>query len=101
MTHDVVYGFLPEGVQKHGETKLFTDRTAPKALTNEHATKESVWGLICVETGSLDYQVLGEEHQAVSLTAGQAAVVKPAILHRVQPGPESSFKVEFYSEPSS
>jgi len=91
------YGTLPPDVSKHGETKVFTKETVPDALTEEHRTKSGVWGLICVEAGTLNYEILGDEHRVIPLTAGEKAVVFPTIPHRVHPGPDAAFKVEFYS----
>ena len=100
MMAKTVYGALPSNVRKHGETKIFTAETVPDALTQEHYTKEGVWGLICVETGTLQYEILDDEKNNIQLSAGETAVVMPRSPHRVTPGSAVSFKVEFYSKPS-
>ena len=101
MTVPPSYGTLPANVSKHGETHIFTAQTVPKKLTQEHRTKDGVWGLICVDAGSLDYEILGSSPRTLPLCAGDKAILKPQEPHKVRPAADASFKVEFYSRSKS
>lgn len=86
---------LPPGLAFRRRTPSFTAETVPDALTRDHSTKPGVWGLIHVESGNLRYTVPSEEH-AVSLTAGDTAVVLPEVQHHVTPVGDVTFYVEFW-----
>lgn len=47
-------------------------------------------------SGTLEYEILGEDQRITSLSEGETAVVAPTVAHRVHPGPEAAFKVVFY-----
>lgn len=90
---------LPDGVRKHGETKLFTEATVPNALLNQHDTKPGVWGRLMVIDGALDYILTGPPEVSRRVDAGDFAVIEPTVLHRVGLVGPVRFRVEFHSMP--
>ncbi len=88
---------LPPGAVKYKETKRFTADTVPAGLTRHHATKSGVWGLICVDQGTLDVDYGDPVLETMTLKAGQHTVVAPEEVHKVTLHPNTEFHVEFYS----
>lgn len=89
---------LPAGVQPYKRTSTFTEATTPAALTNDHSTKEGVWGLIHVEEGSLRYLITDERRPPSEMTLRSdtgPGIVEPTIAHRVEPDGSVRFYVEF------
>ncbi|UTW56077.1 DUF1971 domain-containing protein [Kordiimonas sp. SCSIO 12610] len=87
---------LPENVEKYSETPIFTEKTVPKKVTENHDTKAGVWGKLCVLDGAVDYIIPGPPKQERRVFAGKFAVIEPTIIHRAKPIGEARFKVEFY-----
>ena len=86
----------PEGLEKYGETPVFTTETVPAKLTSDHNTKAGVWGKLVVFEGALDYIVAGPPESATRVAAGAFAVIEPEVLHRVRLDPGTRFQVEFH-----
>lgn len=83
-------------------TPSFSEATVPAGLLGDHATKEGVWALIQVEDGALRYFVTDPRREAAErlLTPeGEAGVVEPTILHRVEPVGAVRFHVQFLRHP--
>jgi len=62
-------------------------------------TKESSWGLIVVEQGTLTYRITDPRRPAAEmmLTPQSApGVIEPTILHHVEPQGPVRFHVEFW-----
>jgi tellurite methyltransferase len=75
---------LPRGYAPYRRTPTFTRDTLPRALLERHDTKAGVWALLHVVSGSLTLVELEperEQHQEVA--AGQHAVIRPEVEHRV------------------
>ena len=90
---------LPAEAVKHKETKRFNAKTVPAALTRNHDTKPGVWGLVCVDAGTL-YLDIGDPVQGtLRLHAGESGVVFPREVHKVTLDPDAEFHIEFYSLP--
>ncbi|QGN55048.1 DUF1971 domain-containing protein [Novosphingobium sp. Gsoil 351] len=90
---------LPPGLQSYKRTQTFTAATIPRALLNDHSTKDGTWGLIHVEKGELLYVVTDPRRPASEqvLTPESAlGVVEPTILHRVEPISPVRFHLEFF-----
>ena len=85
---------LPDNVTAYKRTPIFTEKTVPLGLLNNHSTKAGVWGLIQVEEGKLEYTIENEETHI--LTTDKSGVVEPEILHHIKPLRAVSFFVEFY-----
>ena len=88
---------IPHGVSAYKRTPEFTEYSIPAGLLNAHATKEGVWGRICVTLGELVYTVTDPRRhpQAVVLSPKRDGIVEPTILHKVGPKGPVSFFVEF------
>lgn len=85
---------LPSTVKPYKKTPVFTYETTPKALLNNHCTKEGTWGLIHVLEGTLKYTIQDEEVHILS--SEKDGVVEPTILHHVTPEEGTRFYVEFH-----
>ncbi|MCB1648638.1 MAG: DUF1971 domain-containing protein [Pseudomonadales bacterium] len=86
----------PQGLEKYGETALFTEESVPAKLTSVHNTKAGVWGKLCVEKGALNYIVSSREDAPERIEAGQYGVIEPEVVHRVELIGAVAFRVEFY-----
>ena len=93
---------LPEGLECYKRTDTFTEETVPRGLLNDHTTKDGVWGLIKVESGSVMYRVTDprrDPSETVLTPEGAPGVVEPTIQHHVAPIGSARFHVEFYRTP--
>ena len=91
---------LPDGSECYKRTPSFTEATVPKALLNNHSTRQGTWGLLCVEQGALRY-VVTDSRRPLSetvLTPTTTAVIEPTIVHRVEPIGTTQFHIEFYRQ---
>ncbi|MBA4306793.1 MAG: tellurite resistance protein [Sphingopyxis sp.] len=89
---------LPPGLAVYKRTPTFTEDSLPRGLSADHATKESVWGLIRVEEGKLLYTVTDPRRpyrEQFLLPDSEPGVVEPTIVHRVKPIGRVRFHVEF------
>ena len=89
---------LPPGLEAYKQTATFTEVTVPAGLLSDHATKEGVWGLIEVASGKLRYLVTDprqRNREQTLVAGGDAGIVEPTILHRVEPVGEVRFHVRF------
>ena len=94
---------LPESVSAYKRTSSFTKSTVPKGLLARHNTKKDTWGLIVVESGSLNYVIFNESGPDVStvLTPDKPGVIEPQVFHKVELLSEgTTFYVEFYANDS-
>lgn len=90
---------LPKGLEFYRRTDTFTEKTVPQGLLNAHSTKDGVWGVIKVESGSLSYRVTDarrEPFETVLTPEAPAGIVEPTIQHHVMPLGSACFHVEFY-----
>lgn len=85
---------LPENVEAYRKTPVFDETTVPKALLNQHNTKEGVWGKINVLEGTLLYFI--GDAPPETLTPERFGVVEPTVWHHIQPQGAVKFFVEFY-----
>lgn len=86
---------LPENVEKYHQSDLFTQETVPDTLLQNHDIKENTWGLICVQSGKLEYTIL-DENKSYTLTTETKGVVEPEVKHKIKPLGDVSFYIEFY-----
>lgn len=91
---------LPRGVEPYKRTPEFNQDTIPAGLLKAHATKDGVWGRICVTSGELVYTVTDSRRRtrALVLAPGNDGVVEPTILHHVRATGPVVFFVEFMRE---
>jgi tellurite resistance-related uncharacterized protein len=93
---------LPGNLVLVRSTPLFDAASLPKALREDHSTKEGTWGRICILSGQLRYEVR-DPRRAFSATIltpqSSPAIIEPTILHRVEPVGAVQFKVEFWRAP--
>ena len=88
---------MPTGYSPYKRTASFTRETVPPGLLQRHSTKTGVWALLHVSRGALEFweaEAGGESRQLVS--AGQNAVIRPEVEHRVIPLDDLEFSVEFW-----
>lgn len=91
---------LPPGAQPYKRTPEFTEETISAGLLKAHATKDGVWGRICVTSGELVYAVTDDRRRAreLVLSPGDDGIVEPTILHHVRATGPVVFFVEFWRE---
>jgi tellurite resistance-related uncharacterized protein len=101
-------------VSPYRETPVFDRESVPKGLLRDHSTRSGVWALARVESGALVFHVgpdpgthwgrlsgVGTPEEAFSaeISAGEAAVIAPEALHRVDvaaSGADMRFLVQFW-----
>ena len=91
---------LPSGLINYRSTPQFTEVSVPAALLDDHATKEGVWGIIRIVSGSLRYHVTDDRRIGTTfeLEEGIYGIVEPTIRHRVELRGAVRFRVDFYRE---
>lgn len=93
---------LPDSVSAYKRTPVFTKSSVPKGLLAKHNTKKDTWGLIVVESGSLNY-IIFENNESSSdystiLTSEKPGVIEPQVCHKVELlSDDTTFFVEFYA----
>lgn len=93
---------LPKGFAPYQRTRSFDERSVPKALLAQHDTKAGVWGLIHVTRGALDLvEPEGSGERRERITPAAPGVVRPEVVHRVEPQGEVEFYVEFWRAPAA
>jgi tellurite resistance-related uncharacterized protein len=93
---------MPAGHAAYRRTGAFTQESVPRALLVQHDTKAGVWGLLHVARGALEFvepEGGDELHQVIN--AGQHAIIRPEVEHRVALLGEVEFYVEFWRAASS
>ncbi|WP_426619430.1 DUF1971 domain-containing protein [Pseudomonas rustica] len=86
---------IPDQLTAYKKTPIFTERSVPAGLLNDHQTKQGVWGKIVVLEGELLYIISNPEEKLV-LSVENFGVVEPTVIHQVKPLGEVTFYVEFY-----
>ncbi|MCB0308389.1 MAG: DUF1971 domain-containing protein [Bdellovibrionales bacterium] len=86
---------LPKSMEKYKETPKYNEGNTPLAMLNIHNTKENVWGLIVIESGELEYEII-ERSEKYILTPYEPGVIEPTIKHRIRPLGKVTFHIEFY-----
>ena len=89
---------LPMGLTLHRRTDEFDPASVPRGLLRSHRIGRDVWGVLCVRAGTLRFIWEGATgpEATVELGTGDSVVIPPEVPHRVEPGPDSRFVVEFY-----
>jgi len=88
---------LPDNVVAYRKTPVFKETSVPKGLLKDHSTAEGVWGKICLESGSLQYNITETSQEcSFTLTPDTPGVIVPQQLHNVGVDGPVSFYVEFY-----
>lgn len=88
-------GPLPVGLTAYKRTPIFSEKTVPKGLLNNHNTKAGVWGQIHVESGTLKYAIPSKNMNHI-LTPGIIGTVAPEERHHIEPDGPVQFFVEFW-----
>ena len=90
---------LPRDAEAYRRTDIFTERTIPAQLRNQHRTKDGAWAMIHVLEGKLAYRVIDPRRPRLDylLTPKTLpAIIEPTILHEVEPCGAVRFFIEFY-----
>tara|TARA_Y100001936_G_scaffold146000_2_gene142375 strand:- start:15072 stop:15545 length:474 start_codon:yes stop_codon:yes gene_type:complete len=90
---------LPKNFIPYKKTPIFTEKSLPSKLKNDHSTKMGVWGKIFVIEGKLQYRIkiLGTNTELSPNTVG---IILPEVLHSVATLDTVKFYIEFYKEPN-
>ena len=86
---------LPEAVRAYQKTQIFTDKTTPGMMKNDHRVRSGVWAKIVVQKGEVIYEV-PERNESTTVTADSPAIVEPLVTHRILPQSGARFYLEYY-----
>lgn len=90
---------LPAGFAPYRRTPTFRRDTLPRALLERHDTKAGVWALLHVVSGAVELvEVEGQGEQRQRVIAGEHAVIRPEIEHRLVLSEPSAAELELYLE---
>ena len=89
---------FPGNFIPYKKTPVFTEKSLPSGLKNDHSTKTGVWGKIILTEGTLQYRVNSLKTDTV-LSPNETGIILPEILHSVALLGPVKFYVEFYKEP--
>ncbi len=90
----------PAGMRLDRVTDEFTASTTPKGLLRAHRVAAGAWGRLHVRAGSLTFIFEDRPGNAHLLGTGESIDIPPGIAHRVEPGADCRFVVEFYEIPA-
>ena len=85
---------LPQSVEVYKRSPDFTFSTTPASLRAEHKTKQGSWGRIIVSSGSVEFNIPGDNAKYV-LVPGMPGIIEPDVLHFVAPAEDAVFHIEF------
>uniref|UniRef100_A0A7S4AIJ7 TehB/YeaR-like domain-containing protein n=1 Tax=Pseudo-nitzschia australis TaxID=44445 RepID=A0A7S4AIJ7_9STRA len=115
----VKYSQLPK------QRSVFTASTTPRGLLNRHNTKVGTWGVIRMMKGTLEYKIAPRENTTRKLPDGEeendavayptrfvlsaspssnergTGIIAPQQYHKVVPGKDAEFVVEFHRLPAT
>ena len=89
---------LPLHFIPYKKTTVFTEKSLPESLKNDHANKPGVWAKIIVMEGKLLYRVASLNVE-IALAPNLPGIVMPEALHCVAPLGTVRFFLEFYRSP--
>lgn len=92
---------LPEDAEPYRRTKVFTARTVPRGILEQHSTKAGTWGLIHVHAGQVEYFLDGHATPLATVGSGESFVVLPEEVHFVRLSADAEFSVEFHKRPGA
>jgi tellurite methyltransferase len=88
---------MPDEYEPYRRTSTFTHESVPQGLLHRHTTKRGVWAHLAVLQGSLEFfETSPEGERREVLSAGQRTLIRPEVEHRVAPGMDAEFYVEFW-----
>lgn len=87
---------IPDGYVPYKQTPVFNTETIPSGLTQQHATKKGIWGLIHVVTGTLIYRIHHPFYSEERLDSQTPGIVLPDVQHDVHPSEDAMFYIEFW-----
>ncbi|MEI6891037.1 MAG: DUF1971 domain-containing protein [Pontiella sp.] len=88
---------LPKSAEKAGETKLMNQDTVVPGILKKHLAPKGKWGLLLVESGSLEYVWEDDAEDVLIADPGHPIVIYPERFHHVVIIGPVEFKVEFYT----
>ncbi|MEN3973779.1 DUF1971 domain-containing protein [Emcibacter sp. SYSU 3D8] len=86
---------IPDTVRPYQKTQVYTDKTTPGMMKNDHRVRSGVWAKIVVQKGEVVYEI-PERNEQVTVTAEAPAVIEPVVMHRILPQAGSRFYLEYY-----
>ena len=86
---------LPDTVRAYQKTPVYTDKTTPGMMKNDHRVRSGVWAKIVVQKGEVIYEV-PEKNQSVTVTPDAPGIIEPVVMHRILPKVGAKFYLEYY-----
>lgn len=86
---------LPEGAVVYKRTTEFASGNFPKGLSQDHATKSGVWGLLQVTYGTVVFKDKATKEIRV-VASGESQVIEPETTHLAEPSFDARCHIEFF-----
>ncbi|MEN3950560.1 DUF1971 domain-containing protein [Iodidimonas sp. SYSU 1G8] len=86
---------IPETMQAYQKTQIYTDKTTPGMMKNDHSVRNGVWAKIVVQKGEVVYEVPTRQ-ETQTLTPESPGIIEPMVTHRILPQPGAKFYLEYY-----
>ena len=87
---------VPEGAEIYKSTKVFTEKSLPQGLLQEHSLKPGVWGALEVMEGSVIFCEGGEQE---TLGKGETWTVLPEVVHYLKLKGPVKLRINFLKVP--
>ena len=92
---------LPDDVEPHGKTPLFTSETVPDKILSHHELQAGTWGLLTVEAGTVSFFRQGDDLPVAVISCEKPFVILPEEVHHVRLSEDAKFFVTFYKRAKS
>ena len=86
---------LPEAVQAYQKTQVYTDKTTPGMMKNDHRVRSGVWAKIVVQKGEVIYEI-PDRNESATATPETPVIIEPLVTHRILPKAGAKFYLEYY-----
>jgi len=86
---------LPEAVRAYQKTQVYTDKTTPGMMKNDHRVRTGVWAKLVVQKGEVVFEI-PERNETITVTADSPAIIEPVVMHRILPQAGARFYLEYY-----
>lgn len=87
---------IPPTFRMSHTSNEFTDQTVAPGLLRAHRLASNVWGRLCVRSGQVSFAFEATPNNPIVLLETNHVDIPPGVLHRIAPGPDSRFVIEFY-----
>jgi len=86
---------VEEAQSTKSKTQVFTDKTTPGMMKNDHRVRSGVWAKLVVQKGEVVFEI-PERNETITVTADSPAIIEPVVMHRILPQAGARFYLEYY-----